>query len=145
MKYIFRVLILLLLPSMLQAQKLSPALKQKAIEEIRAVEKSFEFYLNRNGAAAAFHHFAAPEAVLKRSEDRLIKGRTAIYQYYANKLYKDAQATWNPEVIDISDDGTMAYTYGRYEWKLATGKTFEGVFHTVWKKMNDGSWKYVWD
>jgi ketosteroid isomerase-like protein len=24
-------------------------------------------------------------------------------------------------------------------------KDFKGIFHTVWKKQKDGSWKYVWD
>lgn len=145
MKLFFFLPIFLLSSWLTQAQKLSPALKQKAIEEVRAIEKSFEFYLNRNGAAAAFHHFAATDAVIKRGEEQLIKGRSAIYQYYNNKMYKDAKATWNPEVIEISDDGTMASTYGNYEWKMASGAVYKGVFHTVWKRMNNGEWKYVWD
>jgi ketosteroid isomerase-like protein len=43
----------------------------------------------------------------------------------------------------------MAYTYGKYLWKVkdTTGKIqeFKGVFHTVWKRQSDGSWKYGWD
>ncbi|MBK7030961.1 MAG: hypothetical protein IPH45_17925 [Bacteroidales bacterium] len=43
----------------------------------------------------------------------------------------------------------MAYTYGKYTWKINNGNgdttVYKGVFHTVWKKQGDGSWKYVWD
>jgi len=43
----------------------------------------------------------------------------------------------------------MGYTYGKYIWSSTdpAGKpiTFNGIFHTVWKKQPDGSWKYVWD
>jgi ketosteroid isomerase-like protein len=43
----------------------------------------------------------------------------------------------------------MAYTYGKYIWKIKeTDSTFveyKGVFHTVWKRQKDNSWKYVWD
>ena len=58
-------------------------------------------------------------------------------------------ATWKPDFIDVSNDGTMSYTYGNYEWSmtdtLENTKISTGVFHTVWKKMLDGNWKYVWD
>jgi len=51
--------------------------------------------------------------------------------------------------VDASETGDMGYTYGKYTWqsKDSSGKVDEakGVFHTVWKKQKDGSWKYVWD
>jgi len=57
--------------------------------------------------------------------------------------------TWSPDFVETSQDGTIGYTYGNYTWqsKDSSGKVNEakGVFHTVWKKQKDGSWKYVWD
>lgn len=123
--------------------------KQRTREEIRQMEKSFQDYLLQHGAEAAFHHYAADDAVIKREGDSLIAGKAAIKNYYSNPAYKNATATWSPDFIDVSDDGTLAYTYGKYKWttKDTSGKatTYEGVFHTVWKRMKDGSWKYVWD
>jgi ketosteroid isomerase-like protein len=43
----------------------------------------------------------------------------------------------------------MAYTYGKYTWRSKDtanqNASFSGIFHTVWKRQADGTWKYVWD
>lgn len=123
--------------------------REKLIEQIRKTEKQFETDLNNSGAAYAFEKYAAPNAVIKRQQDSLIYGPAGIGLYYANAIYKNAQAHWSPDYIDISEDGTLAYTYGKYTWKIttATGEInqLNGVFHTVWKKQPDGLWRYVWD
>jgi ketosteroid isomerase-like protein len=118
-------------------------------EEIRKTEKQFETELNEKGAAFAFEKYAAPDAVIKRQNDSLIYGPKAIRQFYSNEIYKTAKAQWSPDYIDVSSDGTMAYTYGKYQWKM-TGKSgealeYHGIFHTVWKRQPDGTWRYVWD
>jgi ketosteroid isomerase-like protein len=117
--------------------------------EIRQAEKDFQQLLISEGAASAFYKFAADSAVIKRGNDTLIFGNEAIKNYYSNPFYKNAVAIWEPDYIGISDDGTMAYTFGKYAWTFvdSAGKktNYNGVFHTVWKKMSDGSWKYVWD
>ena len=124
--------------------------KSKAvIEEIRKMEKQFEDDLNKLGAEFAFEKYAAPNAVIKRENDSLVYGPKAIKQYYSNEIYKTAKAFWTPDYIDVSQDGTMAYTYGKYQWRMS-GKSgevqeYRGIFHTVWKKQPDGTWKYVWD
>ena len=113
------------------------------------MEKQFEDDLNKMGADYAFEKYAAPNAVIKRQNDSLIYGPKAIKQYYSNDIYKTAKAFWTPDYIDISQDGPMAYTYGKYQWKMS-GKSgevqeYRGIFHTVWRKQPDGTWKYVWD
>ena len=117
--------------------------------EIRQTEKDFQRLLISEGAASAFYKFASDSAVIKRKDDTLIFGNEAIKKYYSNPFYKNAVAIWEPDYIGISDDGTMAYTFGKYEWTFtdSTGKktNYKGIFHTVWKKMLDGSWKFVWD
>jgi len=119
------------------------------VEEIRKTEKQFETDLNKMGVAFAFEKYAAPNAVIKRQNDTLIYGPKAIQLFYSNDTYKNAKAFWAPDYIDVSQDGTMAYTYGKYQWKM-TGKSgealeYHGIFHTVWKRQPDGTWKYVWD
>jgi ketosteroid isomerase-like protein len=112
-------------------------------------EKDFEKMVSEKGIAEGFYHFADENAVIKREHDTLIKGKENIKQYYSNPRYKNASVSWSPDFIDISGNGDLAYTYGKYVWttKDASGtiKTSKGVFHTVWKRQTDGSWKYVWD
>jgi ketosteroid isomerase-like protein len=118
-------------------------------QEIMQVEKDFQNMLKAKGVAHAFQHFAADNAVIKRENDTLIVGKQAIRNYYSSELYINAMAEWTPDFVDVSDDGKMAYTYGKYLWifksKDGTTKTFKGIFHTVWKRMENGSWRYVWD
>lgn len=122
----------------------------KIANEIKEVEALFQHLLNSKGAAIAFFQFAAPDAVIKRGEeDTLIFGPEAIRAYYLKNSTPGAKATWAPERILVSEDGTMASSYGHYKWEIPVpnGKPIiaEGVFHTVWKRQPDGSWKYIWD
>ncbi|MFC7775354.1 YybH family protein [Flavobacterium sp. GCM10027622] len=118
-------------------------------EEIKNIEKAFNEHASTKGIAAAFYEFAAEDAVIKRENDTLIKGKEAIKNYYSNPKYSKASVTWKPDLVDVSEDATMAYTYGKFIWvatdSSGTKKEFKGIFHTVWKKQTDGDWKYVWD
>lgn len=126
-----------------------PTDKNIVKKEILATEKSFEKMCEEKGIAEAFYFFADDNAVIKRQNDTLIIGKENIKQYYNKEFYKNAYVKWSPDFIDVSDDGSMAYTYGKYVWKSKdeNGKEteFKGVFHTVWKRQKDNDWKYVWD
>lgn len=117
--------------------------------EIAKAEQEFEAAAKNQGIVEAFYSFADENAVIKRGDDSLIFGNENIKAFYEKPVYKDAEVSWSPDFIDVSEDGTMGYTYGKYVWAIkdSTGLTteYKGVFHTVWKKQADGSWKYVWD
>lgn len=117
--------------------------------EILEAEQLFESMVSEKGLAQAFYFFADDSAVIKRENDTLIKGKDHIRAYYLNSNVNFLSLTWSPDVVDVSDDGSMAYTYGLYVWKALSGNgdttVIKGVFHTVWRKQEDGSWKYVWD
>jgi ketosteroid isomerase-like protein len=117
--------------------------------EIVKTEKDFEKLVSEKGLAEGFYQFADSNAVIKREHDTLIIGKTSIKNYYLNPKHQNATVTWTPDAVTVSDAGDMASTYGRYTWtfKDVSGKeqALKGVFHTVWKKQKDGSWKYIWD
>jgi ketosteroid isomerase-like protein len=117
--------------------------------EIITAEKEFMEMTSAKGVADAFYHFADEKAVIKRENDTLIIGRDKIREYYSKESLKGAVVFWTPDYIDVSSSGDMAYTYGKYLWKIKDSagneQAFSGVFHTVWKRQKDGSWKYVWD
>jgi ketosteroid isomerase-like protein len=126
-----------------------PGFREKRKKEIFQTEKEFEKMASDQSIAAAFYAFADENAVINRGNDSLIHGREGIRNYYANAKLQNAIVHWTPDFVDVSKDGILGYTFGKYEWKVIKGEgdtlVSRGVFHTVWKKQKDGSWKYVWD
>ena len=120
-----------------------------AKQEIEKAEKDFAQMAADKGIAEAFYFFADSNATIKRQNDTLIHGKEAIKIFYSAPFYQKATVKWSPDFVGASIDGDIGYTYGKYVWSSTdpAGKpiTFNGVFHTVWKKQPDGSWKYVWD
>jgi len=122
---------------------------ENAKQEIEKAEKDFAKMAADKGIAEAFYFYADSNATIKRQDDSLIYGKDAIKNFYSAPFYQKATVKWSPDFIQASESGDLGYTYGKYVWEStdSTGKaiTFSGVFHTVWKKQTDGSWKYVWD
>lgn len=127
----------------------NPGNQEKAKQEVEKAEKDFAQMAADKGIAEAFYSFAAEDATIKRKNDSLIHGKEGIKNFYSAPFYKTATVKWSPDFVDVSSSNDLGYTYGKYVWesKDSTGKveTFKGIFHTVWKKQADGSWKYVWD
>jgi ketosteroid isomerase-like protein len=123
--------------------------REEIKDEIFQTEKAFEKMAAEKGIAEAFYFFADENAVIRRGNDSLISGKENIRVYYENTTGKNATVNWTPDFVDVSDCGTLGYTYGRYVWKIKDEAgaivEYKGIFHTVWKKQADKSWKYVWD
>ena len=123
--------------------------KEEIKNEIFQIEKAFERMTAEKGIPEAFYYFADENAVIKRENDTLIIGKENIRIYYEKKDLKDAIVNWTPDFIDVSKSGEFGYTYGKYIWKIKDNDgemvINKGVFHTIWKRQKDNSWKYVWD
>lgn len=115
-------------------------------QEIRESEANFAAMLNAKGLHDAFVAYAAEDATIMR-ENKVIIGKMAIDEHYKNVDTKTL--TWSPDFVDVSKSGDLGYTYGTYHYtyKDSIGEEHvnTGIFHTVWKRQEDGSWKYVWD
>jgi ketosteroid isomerase-like protein len=118
-------------------------------KEIAEAEKDFARMAEEKSISEAFWYYADSNAVIKRENDTLVRGRQNIRNYYSRQFYQSAKVTWSPDFIEVSPDGNLGYSYGRYSWQVpdSSGKMieFKGVFHTVWKRQKDGTWRYVWD
>jgi len=116
--------------------------------EIINTEKAFAEMAKSDGLKAAFLAFAADSAVLNRGK-KIIKGKQAIAEYYENQTLRNVQLEWQPDFVEVSVSGDLGYTYGPYQFKATdeAGNVIEdtGIFHTVWRKQEDGNWRYVWD
>lgn len=116
--------------------------------EVVSAEEAFASMAAEQGVETAFVAFADENAVMNRNEN-IIKGLPAIKDYFANNSYSGVKLEWKPDFVEVASSGDLAYTYGHYTFSVvdSTGITnsSQGIFHTVWKKQTDGSWKFVWD
>jgi len=116
-------------------------------DEIVKTEKEFAQMAEREGISEAFLYYAADDAVLMRN-NQLIIGKESIKESY-DQRYENVQLSWKPDFVDVAASGDLGYTYGMYEFiltdSLGTPSTSVGIFHTIWKRQKDGSWKFVWD
>jgi ketosteroid isomerase-like protein len=123
--------------------------RKKYLLEIKNTEKDFNVSIKALGVAEAFALYADSNAVILRGNDSIIKGKSAIRSYYSKPFFNGASVKWAPDFSEVSANGDLAYSYGKYVWVLkdSTGKenTYKGIYHTLWKKQPDGRWKYVWD
>lgn len=146
MKYISSTILLLV--AVFYSCK-APVNKEAITSEIYKTEKAFEKMVADSGVAIAFRNFADKNAVILRGNDSIIKGTGGIYNFYKKSDSSKIKVNWNADFIEVSEDGTLAYTYGNYCWRIVgendSIQELKGVFHTVWKLQNDGTWKYVWD
>jgi len=116
--------------------------------EIIQVEQDFNDMAQKKGLAEAFHFYAASDGVIKRSK-KIVKGKKAIKDWYIKDVRPNETLTWKPTFIDVSNSGDLAYTYGDFTFtsfdSIGNKKENTGIFHTVWKRQNDGQWRFVWD
>ncbi|NOS91593.1 MAG: nuclear transport factor 2 family protein [Cyclobacteriaceae bacterium] len=121
--------------------------EQNIQQEIVAAEAAFEKRAAEKSIAQAFYEFADQNATINRGE--LIHGREAILDFYKKTGLDNARLQWAPDSVFVSEAGDMAFTYGKYKMTLSDSSgeitTKTGIFHTVWKRQSDKSWKYVWD
>lgn len=118
------------------------------IVEIMETERLFCELAAQKGIKEAFLHFAARDACINR-DNRIYAGKEEISRYFDQSAVSNVFLTWKPDYVDVSGSGDMAWTYGNYTFRgeNENGEKLEssGIFHTVWKRQPDGSWKYVWD
>jgi len=121
---------------------------EKWKNEILKTEQDFANMAKDKGISVAFLTYAAEDAVLKQDNTLLI-GKKAIQTHFNNLPPGTINLSWKPEFVDVSKSGDLGYTYGYYKLSIKDpeGKTIEnkGVFHTVWKRQPDGTWRFVWD
>ena len=122
--------------------------KAKLKAEVAAMEDAFCAMAREKGLFAAFQYFAAPDVSFIDTDPRQWRGPAAVLK----RIGPDQPGTsliWSAYYTDVSDDGTLGYNYGRYEWRGpgTDGKPLirTGWFLTIWKRQPDGSWKYVMD
>jgi ketosteroid isomerase-like protein len=112
------------------------------------MEEAFSRTSEEKGFHAALKAFMSPSAT-KLVEGRLpIIGGDSIAKLLDSRPDTAFVITWKARHADIATSGDIGYTWG--DWMLRPkypkgGDTSYGNFYTVWKKQQDGSWKWVLD
>jgi ketosteroid isomerase-like protein len=124
---------------------------------LAGAEQSFCAEVAKVGIADAFianmadDCFLADNLSLTRAEysAAVQKARAKAGADYKPGPNPNVHLTWAPIKVDVSADGTLGYTWGRYDF-TSRGKdgkvdSSTGIYLTIWKRQPDGMWKFVYD
>lgn len=117
--------------------------KDERLQEMVEADKAFSAESEKNGMKKAFLAFSADDAVLLRPGFLpIVEGD--VIRFLNAQEDTSFVMTWEPLGADIASSGDMGFTYGTY--KVATADTtLLGTYLNVWRKQEDGSWKFVVD
>ena len=116
--------------------------------QLLQVDKDFSKMSEEKGMAIAFDFYMADAAIMIKNNMAPVAGRNAI-----NKLFQNAseneQLIWSPIFAEIAESKDLGYTIGEWTFSItdSTGAVEKSYGHyiSIWKKQNDGNWKYVFD
>ena len=135
--------ILLLLPIATFAQKpQSPSPLKQMIETEQAFSKTAEV----KNARDAFTEFIAEDGLLFRP--RAVNGKKWMNEHPVPPSDKHPLLAWQPAFAEMAKAGDLGFTTGPWEFKedIKDAKpSGYGHFVTLWKKQQDGSWKFIVD
>jgi ketosteroid isomerase-like protein len=102
------------------------------------------------GGLETWVSYFAENGVMVASQGEDIKGREAIYHAMIKSFSLPGfSLRWEPIDAEVSEDGSMGYTYGKYVRKYTNDKgseiTSTGKYTTVWQKQRDTSYKIILD
>lgn len=142
-------LIFLLAGCTSSGEKEKMEIKEKAKKEIINTDKEFYNVSKKIGTGNAFIQFADENTTLMKDGQLPIIGKADLIKSYNGKEGNLTPLEWDPVKAEVSDDGTLGFTFGnwKYAYKNKEGKdtTLYGVYVTIWKKQKDNTWKYIFD
>jgi ketosteroid isomerase-like protein len=125
----------------------STSLKQKNIpslkNEIIKTDEAFSRMSSQNGMKKAFIEYMDDEGILLRPNRLPIIGADAI-EFLSQANDTAYKLTWKPSGVEVSACGDLGFSYGIYTLILSD-TTLHGTYVSIWKKQEDGKWKFVLD
>ena len=116
------------------------------VESLLETDHEFARHSREHGAAAAFDRYLADDAIQLPDRGEVIHGRVAIVDGL-QALEDGWVLDWTPAHAEVSDDGSMGWTWGRYElYRAATPDAKQlGKYLNVWRRGADGRWRVAAD
>jgi ketosteroid isomerase-like protein len=121
----------------------------KGKQEILNTDKAFSELSKAKGMKHAFLEYAAENAVILRENSFPQVGKNAMVERFNSFSDTGFILTWEPKFADVAASDDLGYSYGIYSStsKDSFGQPVveKGTYVSVWKKVNDGKWKFVLD
>ena len=111
--------------------------------EIIKTDETFSNMSRQNGMKKAFIEYMDSEGILLRPNRPPIIGADAI-EFLSQAIDTAYTLTWKPSGGEVSASGDLGFTYGIYTLSL-TDTTLYGTYVSIWKKQEDGKWKFILD
>jgi ketosteroid isomerase-like protein len=116
---------------------------EQSLQEMVETDKAFSSASKKNGMKKAFLEYIADDAVLLRPGFMpIVEGD--VIRFLSSQEDTSFTMTWEPRGADIASSGDMGFTYGVYKVTTAD-TTLMGTYLSVWRKQEDGKWKFVVD
>lgn len=120
---------------------------EKLKQEVIEADRNFNTMAQEKGIAQAFLYYADERVIKPNPGEQPVVGKFALMEWYKKNPPGEYTLTWNPLRAEAS--GNLGYTFGGYELitKTKDGRdtTQYGNYVSIWKRKNDGSWRYVLD
>ena len=118
------------------------------IEKIKQTDLEFSLLSKEKGMKEAFLSYIDINGTLLRPYMMPVTGYENVKKLL-DEGNTDFTLTWKPLFADVGASLDLGYTYGIYEivFKDESGnsQTRKGTYVSIWKKQNDGKWKFVLD
>lgn len=136
------ILFIMLILSACQSEEDTSKLKREVME----ADRNFSKMATEKGVAEAFIYYADEKVIKPSPGQQPLVGKFALMESYKKNPPQYA-LTWEPLRAEAS--GKLGYTFGGYTLKIknTAGRdtTLYGNYVSIWKRKNDGSWRYVLD
>lgn len=111
--------------------------------ELMDADKAFSSLSRLKGMKTAFIEYIDSNGVLLMPGLLPLEGANAI-DFLISHDDHDYTFSWKPRGAALSAGGDMGYTYGMYAQQMKdSDSALVGTYVTVWKKQQDGNWKFV--
>lgn len=119
---------------------------QTPLQEMVKTEQAFSKVAEEKTISEAFLAFIADDGLLFRPG--AVNGKKWLLEHPSPPSDKKPLLAWQPSFAGMAASGDMGFTTGPWEFKNEVKDekpAAYGHFFTIWKKQQDGSWKFVVD
>ncbi|HEY6162682.1 MAG TPA: hypothetical protein VI112_15745 [Bacteroidia bacterium] len=117
-------------------------------KDLMETDKQFSKMSAEKGLKEASLYYAADDVMRLQNKEFPANGKDALKKMLEESMDAQTVMTWEPVRADIASSGDLGYTIGNWKMRIsdstsAEASVYYGNYMSVWKKMADGSWKYV--
>ena len=118
-------------------------LSKQAAEQIRSADLAMSELATKEGFFQALLKYADDSLIIPGEGKLPMIGKSEVAKGWAEKpMIKEL--TWRPFRAEASQSGDIGYSFGYAIYRGKDTTTYTN-YCTIWKKQNDGSWKFVYD